>query len=66
MNTNKRSKKYGCDGQCYTSTGMCPRVEYCPETRKIELLATIIAMAIMLVIPIVGFIMAIYTIVNYI
>lgn len=30
----ERAKKYGCDGRCYWSTGMCPSVEICDETRK--------------------------------
>lgn len=25
----ERAKKYGCDGRCYWSTGMCPSVEIC-------------------------------------
>ena len=27
----ERAKKYGCDGRCYWSTGMCPSVEICGE-----------------------------------
>ena len=30
----ERAKKYGCDGRCYWSTGMCPSVEICDETRE--------------------------------
>lgn len=26
----ERAKKYGCDGRCYWSTGMCPSVEINP------------------------------------
>lgn len=32
----ERAKKYGCDGRCYWSTGMCPSVEICDETRSIQ------------------------------
>ena len=39
----KKAKLYGCDGQCYWNTGMCPCVETCPETRTKEGLATIAA-----------------------
>ena len=36
----ERAKKYGCDGRCYWSTGMCPSVEICDETRVGEAIAT--------------------------
>lgn len=39
----EKAKLYGCDGQCYWNTGMCPCVETCPETRTKEGLATIAA-----------------------
>lgn len=37
-----RAEKYGCDGICYSSTYMCPRAEYCDETRVREFVATVI------------------------
>ena len=40
----ERAKKYGCDGRCYWSTGMCPSVEICDETRVGEAIATAIGM----------------------
>lgn len=39
----EKSKKYNCDGLCYTCYHMCPRVDYCPETRQKEFFATVIA-----------------------
>lgn len=36
--------KYGCDGRCYWSTGMCPSVEICDETRVGEAIATAIGL----------------------
>ena len=45
----ERAKKYGCDGRCYWSTGMCPSVEICDETRVGEAIATAIATAIGLI-----------------
>ena len=45
----ERAKKYGCDGTCYWSTGMCPRVETCDETRTGEFIATAIATITILV-----------------
>lgn len=44
--TNKQRKladKYKCDGRCYWSTGMCPRVDYCEHTRYKEFIAMILA-----------------------
>lgn len=49
----ERSTKYGCNGRCYTGTRMCPRVEFCPETRNKEFAATIIAVATVTFAPIV-------------
>lgn len=46
-----RAKKYGCDGICYGCRFMCPRVEYCPETRFKEGLATLFAVLTILAIP---------------
>lgn len=40
----ERAKKYGCDGRCYWSTGMCSSVEICDETRVGEAIATVIGM----------------------
>lgn len=49
----ERSKKYNCDGMCYTDTSMCPRAEVCPETRRSEFWATIsAALIIFIAIPI--------------
>ena len=66
---------YNCDGQCYWSTGMCPCVETCPETRTKEGLATIAAIIsyivmlllapIMMAILIVGFLVATYAVANF-
>ena len=44
--TNKQKKladKYKCDGKCYWSTGMCPRVDYCEHTRYKEFIAMMLA-----------------------
>lgn len=44
--TNKQKKladKYKCDGKCYWSTGICPRVDYCEHTRYKEFIAMILA-----------------------
>lgn len=40
---DRKREQYGCNGQCYWSTGMCPCVDTCPETRSKEGLATIAA-----------------------
>lgn len=49
----ERAEKYGCDGLCYTKTGMCPRAEVCPETRRSEFWATIsAALTVFIAIPI--------------
>lgn len=45
----ERAKKYGCDGRCYWSTGMCPSVEICDETRVGEAIATAIGLTIGLI-----------------
>lgn len=42
----ERSRKYGCDGVCYTDTSMCPRAEVCPETRWAEVTAAIVVFAV--------------------
>ena len=53
----ERAKKYGCDGRCYWSTGMCPSVEICDETRVGEAIATAIGtitiLAMMAMVPII-------------
>lgn len=46
----ERAKKYGCDGRCYWSTGMCPSVEICDETRVGEAIATAIGLITVLAI----------------
>lgn len=38
-----RANKYNCDGLCYENRFMCPRVDYCNETRTKEGIATILA-----------------------
>lgn len=48
----ERSRKYGCDGVCYTSTSMCPRVEICPETRRVEFGASVAAALAVFAIPV--------------
>lgn len=48
----ERARKHDCDGKCYWSTGMCPRVEYCEETRAKEFLATLLALITILVAPV--------------
>lgn len=52
MEEEKLSKKYGCDGRCYTPTSMCPRVETCPETRFREFLAVFVLVAGLALMPI--------------
>lgn len=44
----ERAKKYGCDGRCYWSTGMCPSVEICDETRVGEAIATAMGVTMVL------------------
>lgn len=46
----RRSKKYNCNGLCYSEKGMCPCAEYCDETRYKEFIATIFAHAVILLI----------------
>lgn len=65
----ERAKKYGCDGRCYWSTGMCPSVEICDETRVGEAIATAIGLitvlAMIAMVPIIvigGAIMLIWSI----
>ena len=56
----EKSKKHNCDGLCYTRYHMCPRVDYCSETRTKEFFATIIAGLCLLIInPITWIIIAI-------
>lgn len=43
------ANKYHCDGRCYWSTGMCPRVDYCEHTRVKEFIATILIIPISIV-----------------
>ena len=71
----EKEKLYGCDGQCYWSTGMCPCVDTCPETRTKEGLATIAAVicyiVMLLLVPIiiavlfVGLLVATYAVANF-
>lgn len=53
----RRSKKYNCDGLCYSEKGMCPCAEYCDETRYKEFFATIFAIIIALIIFHLGFLL---------
>lgn len=48
----ERSRKYGCDGVCYTDTSMCPRAEICPETRRAEFGASVAAAFTVFAIPV--------------
>lgn len=54
MKKTQRQKalEHNCDGKCYWGTGMCPRVEYCEETRKGEFRASILATLILFGLPI--------------
>ena len=71
----EKTELYGCDGECYWSTGMCPCVETCPETRTKEGLATIAAIisyiVMLLLVPIMmgvliaGVWMTAYAVVNF-
>lgn len=45
---------YGCDGKCYWDTGMCHRVEICPETRNKEFVATSVACILVLLLTIIS------------
>ena len=48
--TNKQRKladKYKCDGKCYWSTGMCPRVDYCEHTRYKWFITMMLAILLM-------------------
>lgn len=62
----KRKRKYNCDGNCYTKTSMCPRVEYCKETRLREFLVTTGAALVLLSFPIIFIIYVINVILSYI
>ena len=57
----ERAKKYGCDGRCYWSTGMCPSVEICDET-AIGLITVLAMIAMVPIIVIGGAIMLIWSI----
>ena len=66
----ERAKKYGCDGRCYWSTGMCPSVEICDETRVGEAIATaiglitVLAMIAMIPIIVIGGAIIYYIVMN--
>lgn len=47
---SERAEKYGCSGECYGATGMCPAVEWCEETKKGEFFATVVATFLCIVI----------------
>lgn len=42
----ERRELYGCDGKCYWPYGMCPRVEFCEETKKREFVASWLSVVI--------------------
>ena len=68
-NENKRkerSEKYDCDGCCYTSTTMCPLAEFCPETRRGEFVATLMAAFTVFLIPIVIIAGTVWAVINFI
>ena len=48
-----RSARHGCDGFCYYSTGMCPYVDTCEETRVKEFFVTLMAVTTMVGVPLV-------------
>lgn len=50
----RRAEQHGCDGYCYTAKSMCPAVEVCPETRQREFIATLMALAVLLAVPLAG------------
>lgn len=50
----EKSKKYNCDGLCYCHHHICPRVDYCPETRNKEFFATVIAGLVYLILLLVA------------
>lgn len=63
LKIKERAKKYKCNGICYWSTGMCPLVEKCPETRDKEWRASIGALLIIGLVPIgviIGIIVALF------
>ena len=60
----QRAKKYGCDGNCYTGKRICPRIDYCPETRTGEFIASVVAMLVCLLALPVGVVALIYHIIG--
>ena len=61
----KRIKRYNCDGNCYMNKSICPRIEYCPETRVREFWATVVAVLVILSIPIAMVGLIIYMLFGY-
>lgn len=61
-NVERRKKKYGCDGKCYTSLSMCGAADTCPETRKKEWRATVISLVIILLSLLVGVVILLWLI----
>ena len=59
-----RANKYDCEGICYASTFMCPRVETCPETRSKEFKSTILAVIIIVTLMVSVCIGMIYLLLN--
>ena len=53
----ERARKHQCDGICYTSTYMCPRAEWCDETRVGEFIATVIAAILVILVALSPFIL---------
>lgn len=60
----ERSKRHNCDGRCYWSTGMCPRVEICEETKKSERRALIVANIVTYVLAAVTMLLVVYDIIK--
>ena len=61
----ERAKKYGCDGRCYWSTGMCPSVEICVGEAIATAIGLITVLAMIAMVPIIvigGAIMLIWSI----
>lgn len=53
------AKEHNCDGRCYWSTGMCPMVETCEETRTKEFIGTIMTALTVIFAPIILVVMII-------
>lgn len=60
LEQEKRAQTYGCDGNCYSDTSICPRIDYCPATRKYEGLAFVVVVCSAFILTLLGFGVAIY------